>query len=97
MVCLPTNDSNELADSDKTASGGLALLFSLITLGFYSYYWSFKLGKKLDKNDGVAYVLLALFGFGFIVYALAQSKINELIEKREKAAQTTLPHDGPSA
>ncbi len=84
FVCL-TNDSNELAESDKTASGGRALLFSLITFGIYTIYWMYKLGKKL--NEGIVYLLLSLFGFGLIAYALAQSKINEQIDKREKAAQ----------
>lgn len=85
FVCL-TNDSNELAESDKTASGGLALLFSLLTLGIYTIYWAYKLGKKLD-GSGVVNLILCLFGLAIIIYPLAQSKINEKITQREQASQ----------
>lgn len=74
FVCL-TNDSNRLAPDEATASGGLALLFNVITFGIYGIYWYYKLGKKVGASES-AYLLLGLFGFGIIAYALAQSKIN---------------------
>lgn len=74
FVCL-TNDSNTINPEEKTAGGGMAILFSIITAGIYLYYWAYKLGKKI-KESGVLYLILYLFGFGWLVFPLAQSEIN---------------------
>jgi len=81
FICL-TNDSNTINPDEKTASGGVAFLLSIVTFGIYGFYWNYKLGKKLT-GSGTVYVLLSLFGLGFINYILAQSEINKYISKSE--------------
>lgn len=78
FVCL-TNDSNTLCPEHKTAGGGLAFLFSIISFGIYGLYWNYKLGQKVGGSP-VAYLILALIGFGWINFLLAQSAINKAIE-----------------
>lgn len=78
FVCL-TNDSNKIDEKNATASGGLAFLFSLITFGIYGLYWNYKLGEKLT-GSGVLYLVLAIFGFGWLNYILAQLEINKHAE-----------------
>ncbi|MBD5631685.1 MAG: DUF4234 domain-containing protein [Clostridia bacterium] len=74
-VCL-TNDSNKIAPDKKTASGGLAILFTIISFGIYGYYWNYKLGDKLT-GSGTLYLVLFIFGFGWVNYILGQSEINK--------------------
>lgn len=77
FICL-TNDSNEMSETDKTASGGVAFIFSIITCGIYGIYWAYKLAAKVGDSKA-AYLILSLFGFGWIAWILAQSKINNYV------------------
>ena len=79
FICL-TNDSNEMSETDKTASGGVAFILSIITCGIYSLYWCYKLGKKVG-DSGVLYLLLDFIALGWVNYILAQSKINNYVMK----------------
>ena len=79
FICL-TNDSNEMSETDKTASGGVAFILSIITCGIYSLYWCYKLGKKVG-DSGVLYLLLDFIVLGWVNYILAQSKINNYVMK----------------
>lgn len=85
FICL-TNDMNRLSGNENDTSGGLAFLLSLVTCSIYSYYWAYKMGEKRDSlmengsSSGVLYLVLSLFGFGIVVYALAQYAINEAID-----------------
>ena len=45
-----------------------------------------ELSSIVSSNTGVLYLILALFGFSIITYALAQNEINKL--KRELAQAT---------
>lgn len=83
FICL-TNDSNEMSDTDKTASGGVAFILSFITFGIYWFYWCYKLGKKVG-DSAVLYLLLNFIGLGWVDYILAQSKINNYVLKNEQA------------
>lgn len=84
-----TNDLNELTDKNGT-SGGMALVFSLVTCGLYTFYWMFKSGEKVDilrRNRGesgeytsIIYLVLALFGFSIISYALIQDELNKNVQ-----------------
>ena len=86
-----TDDSNALADREKTASGGLSFLYSLLTCGIYSLYWYYKMGKKLEEagkrynisvgDNSVLYLVLGLFGFGIVSYALIQNELNKFATK----------------
>ena len=71
----------------KQRSVGLALLFSIITCGIYGLYWLYMCGDHLDSmrmeqggaqgHLALLYLLLSIFGFGIISYALLQSELNE--------------------
>ena len=82
FICL-TNDMNRMSGNEKDTSGGLAFLLTLVTCGIYGYYWAYRLGEKRDSLDedshssGVLYLVLTFFGFGIVVYGLAQYAINE--------------------
>ena len=87
FICL-TNETNRLSRF-KTAGGGLALLFSILTLGIYMFYWFYMLGKKAgdidkDSSSGALYLILSLFGLGFISYILAQSALNRYADRQPK-------------
>ncbi len=88
FICL-TDDTNTVYGAPGT-SGGMAFLFTLITCGIYSLYWMYKQGEKLEDakaragagvpnpNMGIIYLVLAVFGFGIISYALMQDSLNKL-------------------
>ena len=82
FICL-TNDSNQMSDTDKTASGGIAFILSFITCGIYGLYWAYKLGQKVG-DSGILYLLLHFFGLGLIAYCLAQSKINNYVMQNQQ-------------
>ena len=87
MVVL-TDELKEQADDHNLASGGLALLFTIFTCGIYGIYWAYQMGKLLsiakEKNvlraddNSVVFLVLELFGLGIVVYALAQSGLNDI-------------------
>jgi len=80
-----TNDMNKLSGNESDTSGGMALLLSLVTCGIYTFFWAYKIGEKRDivagenSSSGILYLILSLFGFGIIVYALAQDAINKAL------------------
>lgn len=86
MVQL-TDESRMLAGDMDATSGGMALLFSIITCGIYSIYWNYRLGERLDKvreakgdtagNLAILYLVLSIFGLGIISYSLAQNELNK--------------------
>ena len=42
-----TNDANKVSGEYDSTSGGLTILYSLLTCGLYKIYWSYKVGKQL--------------------------------------------------
>lgn len=93
-----TEDAHAAAGERTTASGGMVILFSLITCGIYSLYWLYKMGETIimakqkrgmavDTNLPIIYLVLALFGFGIISYALMQSALNDIIDHDGGASQ----------
>jgi len=81
-----TNDMNTITGKQET-SGGLAFVYSLITCGIYSLFWSYKMGKNMDEinankgmnagsNYAVLFLVLQLFGFGIVNYAIIQNELN---------------------
>lgn len=80
------DEMNIVTGNEKDISGGLAFLLSLVTCDIYGYYWAYKMGEKRDSlsqgssYSGVIYLLLFLFGFGIIAYALMQDAINKAID-----------------
>lgn len=87
IVCL-TNDVNTVSGDVNGTSGGMVVLLTIVTCGIYDIYWAYKQGEKLDftknnrgipsSNSGVLYLILQIFGFGIIAYALMQNELNKL-------------------
>ena len=85
-------DETANATEDKTLSGGVSFLLNLVTCGIYGIYWAYKMGKitfeySQKKNLGlsdnsIAYLLLQIFGFGIVNYALMQNDLNKIIESK---------------
>lgn len=85
-----SDDVNTLSRHENDTSGIMALLFTIITCNIYGIYWMYRLGVKVDEargiqgrgssDNGILYLILYLFGFGIVVYALIQNEINKLIE-----------------
>ena len=93
-----TEDAHAAAGERTTASGGMVILFSFLTCGIYSFYWLYKMGETIvmakqkrdmtaDTNLPIIYLVLALFGFGIISYALMQSALNDIIDYDGGASQ----------
>ena len=82
-----TDDVNKVNQDPNATSGGMAFLFTLITCGIYGLYWYYKMGKSLYEagqktgrqisDNSILYLVLGLFGFGIISYALIQSDLNK--------------------
>jgi len=80
-------DVNAVARRPEGTSGGLVVVFSLITCGIYTWYWLYKSGDQLDTLRaeqgraegylGILFLLLSIFGFGVISYAIMQSELND--------------------
>ena len=87
IVCL-TNDVNTVSGDVNGTSGGMVVLLTIVTCGIFGIYWAYKQGEKLDftknnrgipsSNSGVLYLILQIFGFGIIAYALMQNELNKL-------------------
>lgn len=87
IVCL-TNDVNTVSGDVNGTSGGMVVLLTIVTCGIYGIYWAYKQGEKLEftknnrgipsSNSGVLYLILQIFGFGIIAYALMQNELNKL-------------------
>lgn len=81
-----TDDVNESAGHFHT-SGVVCFLLGIITCGIYTIYWAYKMGEGVDiiktrsgrnsSNTGIVYILLSIFGFGIITYALIQDTLNQ--------------------
>lgn len=86
LYCM-AEDVNLVTARPGAASGGLVLLLSIVTCGIYGLYWLYRAGDDLDRRRidqgqpaghlGILYLLLAVFGFGIVSYALLQSELNE--------------------
>lgn len=87
-----TDDVKHASDDDTMPSGGTAFLFTLITCGIYSIYWAYRMGKgvmqarenagfKTVSDNSVLYLILQIFGFGIINYALIQNELNMIGQK----------------
>lgn len=81
-----TDESNKVSN-DNSTSGLLAFVLTLITCGIYGIYWYYKMGQKMYQagkmynkeiaDNSILYLILGLFGFGIISYALIQSDLNK--------------------
>ena len=86
FVCL-TNDANETAGEICPTRGGTALLLTIVTCGIYGWYWSYKMGEKVEviRTKGgmptgdmsILFLILQFFGLGIVAYAIVQDAINK--------------------
>ena len=88
---IKLNDEINQLDCDaNSVSGGVAFLLTLVTCGIYGLYWMYKMGDKLDnihsgkglptQSRGIVYLILSLFGFSIVAYALMQDSLNKAID-----------------
>lgn len=87
MACL-ANEVNTVSGHQNDMSGGLVVVLSIITCNIFHLYWIYTAGQKIDdarqargipsQNNGLIYLLLALFGFGIVAWALLQNELNQL-------------------
>ena len=91
-----TNEMNRESNHPHQTSGTVSFLLTLVSLGFYGWYWAWKMGEKSDilKNryleytstdTRVLYLVLQILGFNIINMALCQYELN-------KAANLRIPH-----
>lgn len=89
---IKLNDEiNQLDGDANSVSGGVAFLLTLVTCGIYGLYWMYKMGDKLDnihlrkgfptQSRGIVYLILSLFGFNIVSYALMQDSLNKVIDR----------------
>ena len=64
----------------------MACVYTFVTCGIYYFYWSYKMGEKVDIIKGnpngstsVLFLVLSLVGFGIVNYFIAQDAINNLV------------------
>ena len=78
-----TNELNYVTGNQEDTSGGLAFLLTLVTCGIYGYYWAYKMGEKIEANQGysksrpITYLLLNIFGLSIVTFALLQDTLNK--------------------
>lgn len=81
------NDGINALSHRQGSSGGMVVLLSIITCGIYMLYWLYQMGKAVEeihmKNNAmcgsaqIVYLLLGIFGFSIVSFALMQDEINQ--------------------
>ena len=86
-----TNDVGT-ASGDSNFRGGKAFLLTLVTCGIYGFVWAYTLGKNVgvikqklngtSDDSSVLFLILHLLGLGIVNYCLAQSEVNNYIDRQ---------------
>lgn len=86
-----TNDINEMSEEEGRTSGGMVILLTIVTFGLYAIYWAYAQGEALgaikQKNgdgsgsNGTLYLILAIFGMGWLNPILIQNEVNNALAK----------------
>lgn len=74
----------------ESTSPGLELLLCIVTCGLYTYYWYYKYAKKIyviqddldirpAEDNGILYIILAVFQLHIISMAIMQASFNKVI------------------
>jgi len=85
------DELNEASNNTAGQSGGMVLLLSIVTCGIYELIWLYKAGGlvttakgsrnlPVESDSSIIYLLLGLFGFGIVSYALIQNELNKVAE-----------------
>ncbi|MCL2499328.1 MAG: DUF4234 domain-containing protein [Defluviitaleaceae bacterium] len=74
----------------RPSSAGMDIVLSIITCNIYTIYLMYKMGKMeseayrnygmYPKDDAILYLILGIFGFSIISYAIIQSNMNALVD-----------------
>ncbi len=93
-----TDEAKSASDDDSMTSGGVAFLLTLVTCGLYGIYWAYRMGKALETarekaglttvDNSVLYLVLQIFNFGIINYALMQNELNTISSESENHHHT---------
>ncbi len=89
-----TDDIKNASDDDSIPSGGTAFLLTLVTCGIYGIYWAYRMGKGIMRakeiagyknitDNSVLYLVLQIFGFAIVNYALMQNELNIIGQKSQ--------------
>lgn len=88
IYCM-ANDLNTASREEDDTSGGIVLLLHIVTCGIYTMYWFYKAGMKVnriqqfsgktpDSSLKFLYLILSLFGFSIVGFALVQNELNKV-------------------
>lgn len=83
------DDLNTAAQTHGDTNGISVFLLGLVTCGIYTYIWVYKAGEKVnaikrlngeapDTSASIIYLILTLFGLGFVAYCLIQDQLNKV-------------------
>lgn len=99
VYCL-NEDANKVSQEQNPMGGGMVILLTIVTCGIFGIYWCYKQGEKISRAEtmrglpssdrAVLYLILALFGFAIIDYALMQDSLNKIADAdggQQNAAQ----------
>src|SRR5690606_8940596 len=83
-----TNEVGKLS-VDPYFTGLKHFLLSIVTCGIWSLVWAYQIGKHVAEaqrqrgmmysDNSVIYLVLGLFGFGIVTYALVQNDVNKMV------------------
>jgi len=72
--------------NNQNSSAGMDILLGIITCGIYNIYICYKLGQLEKqahevyglpaKDDSILYLILAIFSYGLIAWAIIQHNVN---------------------
>ncbi|WP_294453570.1 DUF4234 domain-containing protein [uncultured Allofournierella sp.] len=70
-----------VAPQEWQTSGITVILLDIITCGIYGLYWNYKMGKAYmavngGSDNSLLFVLLGVFGFSIVNWAIMQNDIN---------------------
>ena len=98
-IVVANDDINKFSNNENELSGGMVLLLTIVTCGLYGFYWLYVMSDRIDKaraiynlpskgNLAILYILLAIFGFGIVSYALIQDEINHIVDANQNNNET---------
>lgn len=92
-----SDDVKTASKDESLPSGGVAFLLSLVTCGIYGIYWAYRMGKGIAAarqnagleatDNSVLYLVLQIFGFAIINYALIQNELNTIAAQNDSGKQ----------
>ena len=92
LACLANDTNTRVREKQTTLPAEWVVLLSIVTCNIYHIYWMYKAGEKIDaarqmrglpsQNNGLVYLLLTLFGFSIIAWALLQNELNNMSDAR---------------